>query len=84
MANKYIDWRADPFTDFTFQIGGKEIRVNRTIVSRQSEVLKTMFLADKKEKKTGSVVIEDTDFDVMLALFNYIYEQTFGHEMPDS
>lgn len=79
MANKNFDWRADSFTDFTFRIGAKEIRVHRNIVSHHSEVLKAMFLADMKEKKTGSVVIEDIDFDVMLALFNFIYDQTFDN-----
>lgn len=66
------NWKDDPMVDVTFKINQKELKAHKFILASNSKVFRIMFSGDYKEK-SKDVIINDFEYDVMVALFDYIY-----------
>ncbi|XP_058803707.1 speckle-type POZ protein-like [Phymastichus coffea] len=67
--------QADNLPDVTFNMQGKKIKVNKSILSSQSPVFEAMFTHDMKEKQQNIVDIFDINYKIMKALFQFIYTE---------
>lgn len=72
MRSMLKDWKEDPMADVTFKIKQTELTAHKFILASSSNVFRTMFYGNYQEK-CKDVVVEDVDYDVMVALFDYIY-----------
>lgn len=71
----------DPtFSDFTFNVQGKEFKLHKNILGAASSVMMQMFLTDLKEKKTNTCVIHAIKPEVFELLVRFIY----CGEIPDN
>ncbi|KAJ8679851.1 hypothetical protein QAD02_015638 [Eretmocerus hayati] len=61
------------FSDVTFIIDKRELKLHKSILSSRSTVLAANFDNDWKENVSNEVYIEDQSYDVMKEFFQYIY-----------
>lgn len=66
----------DKFSDFTFDVGNKEIRVHKAILASRSPVFEAMFTNEMQEKKQNRAEISDIQYSVLKELFRFIYTGT--------
>lgn len=64
----------DPtFSDFTFNVQGKEFKVHKAILAAASPVMHTLFRADFDEAHTSTCQVNQFDPDIFEALIRFIY-----------
>ncbi|EFX63376.1 hypothetical protein DAPPUDRAFT_307572 [Daphnia pulex] len=63
------------FSDFTFNVRGREFQAHKAILATRSRVFAAMFQHPTKEKLSSLVVIEDTEPDVFYELLRFIYTE---------
>jgi speckle-type POZ protein len=61
------------FSDFTFNVRGREFQAHKCILATRSRVFAAMFQHPTKENLSSLVVIEDTEPDVFYELLRFIY-----------
>ncbi|KAL9890898.1 kelch-like protein 28 isoform 1-T2 [Glossina fuscipes fuscipes] len=61
------------FLDFSLDIDGELIHVHKLTLAIASDYFAAMFEADMKERKEGTVKLQDVDVDAVKALVEYIY-----------
>lgn len=61
------------FSDFTFVVNGKEVKVHKSVLSARSPVFMRMFLTDMQEAKTNKAEITDVEADTFDKLLVFIY-----------
>ncbi|KAH9374907.1 hypothetical protein HPB48_000884 [Haemaphysalis longicornis] len=66
-------FESQKFSDFTLNVGGKEIKAHRNILAARSPVFAAMFEHDMREKLESRVDITDVDYDTMLQVVRFIY-----------
>ncbi|CAD6186161.1 unnamed protein product [Caenorhabditis auriculariae] len=67
-------FREELLTDFTIEVGGKELRVHKAVLAARSPVFLAMLShTDTNEAKTGVLTISDMDYDVAHEMVSYIY-----------
>lgn len=79
MRSLLKDWKEDPTADVTFKIKKAELKAHKFILASNSNVFRAMFYGEYQEK-SKAVVIKDVDYDVMVALFDYIYTRDMKYE----
>ena len=69
------DIYADPtFTDFTFDVQGKEFKLHKNILAAASPVMKKMFQSEfYEEAKTNRCIITDIEPEIFEKLIRFIY-----------
>lgn len=63
----------EAFTDFTFIVEGREIKVSKLILATRSDVFRKMFETNMQEKKQGKVDIVDVTYSGFRSLVKFIY-----------
>jgi speckle-type POZ protein len=61
------------FSDFTFNVRGREFQAHKAMLATRSRVFAAMFQHPTKENLSSLVVIEDTEPDVFYELLRFIY-----------
>ncbi|KAI1722545.1 BTB/POZ domain-containing protein [Ditylenchus destructor] len=75
LADDYLKLlKEDLLTDFTIKVNDKEIRVHKAILAARSPVFSAMLSHEAtSESKTGILVIQDVEFNVVKEMLNFIY-----------
>ncbi|CEF65919.1 Speckle-type POZ protein [Strongyloides ratti] len=74
LCDDYLKLLDGTLTDFVIKVGSQEIRTHKAILAARSPVFEAMFShQDTSESKSGSVVIEDIEYDVFKELVIFIY-----------
>lgn len=76
MVSKYSSKLFNQLNDVRLIADGKAILAHKNILCAASDVFEKMFTVDMKEKKESRVVIDDLNYDVVVALIKYIYTET--------
>jgi len=76
--SSHIDslYQSGKFSDCIIVCGNKEFQCHRTILASRSPVFDAMLSHDMEEKKSGRIVVEDLDVDVVQGMLEFIYS---GH-----
>uniref|UniRef100_A0A1B0G0M3 Kelch-like protein diablo n=1 Tax=Glossina morsitans morsitans TaxID=37546 RepID=A0A1B0G0M3_GLOMM len=77
-GNTYIDGLTkmrinQKFFDFSLDVNGEVIHVHKLALAIASDYFAAMFEADMKERKEGTVKLQDVDVVAVKALIDYIY-----------
>uniref|UniRef100_A0A1B0A4I6 BTB domain-containing protein n=1 Tax=Glossina pallidipes TaxID=7398 RepID=A0A1B0A4I6_GLOPL len=77
-GNTYIDGLSkmrinQKFFDFSLDVDGEVIHVHKLALAIASDYFAVMFEADMKERKEGTVKLQDVDVVAVKALIDYIY-----------
>lgn len=60
-------------SDFTINIGNKELKVHKNILAARSKVFSAMFQHEMEENEKNCTEVTDIDYDVMKELLRFIY-----------
>jgi len=76
--SSHIDslYQSGKFSDCIIVCGNKEFQCHKTILASRSPVFDAMLSHDMEEKKSGRIVVEDLDVDVVQGMLEFIYS---GH-----
>ena len=69
-------YKSGKYSDCKIVCGNEEIQCHKMILTSRSVVFDAMFSHDTKENRSGKIVIEDFDINVVQGMLEYIYS---GH-----